>query len=177
MNTKEEELIATCKALRKNDPRHAKLDLRQYGLAVDWKQQARKVALALEDNTVVEDLMLSKHLCADSALQLSHFLKSSPSLRDLGMYGKGQDTEEVGKENETLKTSIVLESISRSSSLVTLILEYVLFGEPCPLEGFLCSTRTLLDFSYVQNDSTMTRGTAQAIGRGFAKNNSLVNLF
>jgi hypothetical protein len=137
MNTKEEELIATCKALRKNDPRHAKLDLRGYGLAVDWKQQARKVALALEDNTVVEDLVLPKYLCADSALKFCQFLRSSPNLRDLGMYGKGQDTEEVGRENETLKTSIVLESISCSSSLVKLTLADVLFGEPCPLEGFL----------------------------------------
>jgi Ran GTPase-activating protein (RanGAP) involved in mRNA processing and transport len=177
METKED-LIATCQALRKNDPRHTELNLDGYrcGSLVDRKQQAREVAEALEDNTVVEDLMLSEHLCADSVLRMSHFLKSSPSLRHLTMIGKGQDTDEVSRENESLKTSIVIKSISRSSSLVKLTLHDVVFGEHCHLEGFLSSTRTLLDFSYSQNDATMTHGTAQAIGRGFARNKSLVNL-
>jgi hypothetical protein len=173
--TTKEDLIATCQALRKNDYRHTKLDLNEYryGLLVDWKQQARKVAEALEENTVVEDLTLSEYLCADSALQLSHFLKSSPSLRRLEMNGKGQDTDEVERENEneSLKTSIVIRSISRSSSLVKLTLQDVVFGEHCPLEGFLSSTRTLLDFSYSQVHSIMTHGTAQAIGRGLQKIN------
>jgi Ran GTPase-activating protein (RanGAP) involved in mRNA processing and transport len=175
MKTKEE-LIATCQALRKNDPRYTKLNLVEHDSLVDWTEQARKVAEALEDNTVVEDLTLSNHLCADSALQLSHFLKSSPSLRRLTMTGKGQDTEEASREIETLKTSIVIESISRSSSLVKLRLFDVVFGKHCPLEAFLSSTRTLLDFSYSQAYPTMTHGTARAIGRGLAKNKSLVNL-
>jgi hypothetical protein len=64
------------------------------------------VAEALEENTVVEDLTLSEHLCVELALQLNHFLKSSPSLRRLEMTGRGQDTEEVGRENETFKTHI-----------------------------------------------------------------------
>jgi Ran GTPase-activating protein (RanGAP) involved in mRNA processing and transport len=173
---KEEELIATCRALRKNDPHHTELNLDEYGALVDWKQQARKVARALEGNTRVEDLALSKHLCADSALQLSHFLKKSRSLRSLTMVGKGEETEEVDRGNENLKTSIVIESISRSSSLVKLSLGNVVFGEPCPLENFLSSNRTLLDFSYFQDFSTMTYGTAQAIGRGLAQNKSLVKL-
>jgi Ran GTPase-activating protein (RanGAP) involved in mRNA processing and transport len=175
MKTKEE-LIATCQALRKNDPHLTKLDLVEYGSLVDWKQQGMKVAEALEVNTVVEDLTLCDPLCADSALQLSQFLRSSPSLHRLAMVGKGQDTEEASRENETLKTHIVIKSISHNSSLVKLILHDVLFGENCPLEGFLSSTRTLLDFVYCQTYSTMTHGTAQAIGRGFAKNKSLVNL-
>jgi hypothetical protein len=91
------------------------------------------------------------------------------------MTGKGQYTREVGSEIESLKTHIVIESISRSS-LGKLSLHDVVFGEHCPLEGFLSSTRTLLDFSYIQTYSTMTYETAQAIGRGFAKNKSLVNL-
>jgi hypothetical protein len=125
----------------------------------------------------VEDLTLSKHVCADSALQLSHFLKSSPSLRRLEMNGKGRETRKVRREIESLKTNIVIEPISRSSSLVKLTLRDVVFGELCPLECFLSSTRALLDFSYCsQNDSFMTYGTAQAIGRGFAKNKSVVNL-
>jgi hypothetical protein len=176
MTTTKEDLTATCRALRKNDPCHTKLNLCEYGSLVDWKQQARKVAEALEQNTVVEDLTLSKHLCAESALQLNHFLQSSPSLRRLEFNGNGQDTEEASRENETLKTSIVIESISRSSSLVKLTLKDVVFGEHCPLEGFLSSTRMLLGLSYIQTYSTMTYGTAQAIGRGFAKNKSLVNL-
>jgi hypothetical protein len=89
MKTKEE-LIATCLALRKNDPCHTRLNLSEYGSLVDWKQQGRKVAEALEENTVVEDLELCEHLCAASALQLSHFLKSSPSLRHLELTGKGR---------------------------------------------------------------------------------------
>jgi hypothetical protein len=74
------------------------------------------------------------------------------------------------------KTSIVIESISRSSSLVKLSLINVVFGEHCPLEGFLSFTRTLLDFYYSQDYSTMTYATAQAIGRGFAQNKSLAKL-
>lgn len=163
----EEQLIATCQALRKNDPHHTKLNLGGYGAVVDWKQQACKVAEALEENRVLEELTLSKYLCADSTLQLSHFLKTSPSLRRLTMIGKGEHTEEVSKENETLKTSVVIESISRSSLLVELRLSDVVFGEHCPLEGFLSSTRTLLDFSYYQDYSTMTcETTAQAILEG-----------
>jgi hypothetical protein len=176
METKKK-LIATCQALRNNDPRHTTLNLFEYGSLIDSKQQARKIAEALEEDTVVEDLELSHYLCADSALQLSHFLKISPSLRRLTMRGKGQVREGVRRENESLKTSIVIESISRSSSLVKLTLHDAIFGDHCPLEGFLSSARTLLDFSYILNlDSTMTYETAQAIGRGFAKNKSLVNL-
>jgi Ran GTPase-activating protein (RanGAP) involved in mRNA processing and transport len=174
MEMSKEQLMATCQALRKNDPCHANLNLRQY--CVDWKQHARKVAEALKENTVVEDLALSKHLCADSALQLSHFLRSSPSLRRLELNGNGRDTDEFGRENETLKTSIVIESITRSRSLVKLALHNVVFGEHCPLEEFLSSTRTLVDFFYVQTYSTMTYETAQGIGRGFEKNTSMLNL-
>jgi hypothetical protein len=175
MKTKEE-LIAICQALRKNDPSHTKLNLVEYGSLVDWKQQGRKVAEALEANTVVEDLTLSSHLCAYSALQLSHFLRSSPSLHRLRMNGKGQVTEEVARENESLKTSIAIKSISHSSSLVKLKLTNIVSGDNCPLEAFLSSTRTLLDFTYRQDYSAITYGTAQAIGRGFAKNKSSVNL-
>jgi hypothetical protein len=171
-----EELIATCQALRKNDPRHTELNLHDYP-SVDWKQQAGKVAAALEENIVVEHLVLPKNLCADSALQLSHFLRSSPSLRSLTLFGKGERTEEVSRVIETLKTSIVIESISHSSALVKLSLYNVVLGEHCPLEGFLSSTRTLFEFSYTQTaSSTITYGTAQAIGRGFAQNKSLVKL-
>jgi hypothetical protein len=119
---------------------------------------------------------LSEHICADSAFQLSHFLKSSSSLRTLTKAGKLKDTEYVNRDMECLKTSNAIESITRSTSLVKLSLEDILFGEHCPLECFLSSTRTLLDFSYRQNYSNMTYRTAQAIGRGFAKNKSLVNL-
>jgi hypothetical protein len=81
------------------------------------------------------------------------------------------------RERDPLKTSIVIESITRSSSLVKLTLHDVVFGDHFSLEDFLASTRTLVDFSFVQNGySSMTYGTAQAIGRGFAKNESLLNL-
>jgi hypothetical protein len=168
MKTKED-LIATCQALRKNDASHTRLDLSRYDTLVDWKQEAKRVAEALENNVVVEDLDLSRHLCAESTFQLSHFLRSSPSLRRLRMIGKGQDKRHVNREIESLKTHIFIESISRNSSLVKLSLKDVVFGENCPLESFLASTRTLSDFTYCQAYSTMTHGTAQAIGRGFAK--------
>jgi hypothetical protein len=96
MKTKED-LIATCQALQKNDPLRKELNLVDYGSLVEWKEQGRKVVEALEENTVVEDLTLSEHLCADSACQLSHFLRSSPSLRRLRMTGKEQDTEEISR--------------------------------------------------------------------------------
>jgi hypothetical protein len=98
MKTKEE-LIATCQALRKNDPRQTKLNLAEYDALVDWKQEASKVAEALEDNTVVKDSTLSTDLCADSAWQMCHFLRSSPCLRNLAIfwerrrYGRCQQRE------------------------------------------------------------------------------------
>lgn len=90
------------------------------------------------------------------------------------MTGNGEDMEEDNRQIETLKTSIVIESISRSSSLVKLSLCNVVFGEHCSLEDFLSCTRTLLDFTYWQDYSTMAYATAQSIGRGFAKNKSVV---
>ncbi len=156
--TTKAELIATCQALRHNDPRHTQLDLTDYDALLLDQKHVQQVVQALEENTVVEDLTLSSHLCAYSALQLSHFLRSSPSLHRLRMNGKGQVTEEVARENESLKTSIAIKSISHSSSLVKLTLSNTSFGENCPLEGFLSSTRTLLDFSYFQNSSAMPHG-------------------
>jgi hypothetical protein len=177
MKTKAE-LIATCQALRKNDPRHTKLDLTDYDVLLLDQKHVQQVVQALEENTVVEDLTLSRDLCADTALQLSHFLRSCPSLRRLGMTGDEGDIhmDEDSSEIQTLTTSIVIESISRSSSLVKLSLRNIVFGEHCHLEGFLSSTRTLLDFTYADNDSTMSYRTAQAFGRGLAKNKSLVKL-
>jgi Ran GTPase-activating protein (RanGAP) involved in mRNA processing and transport len=177
MKTAKEDLISTCETLRKNDPRYTKLDLTPYSTLLVDRKRVQRVVQALEKNTVVEDLLLPYRLCADSALQLSHFLRSSPSLRHLAMEGKPEDAEEINREFDILKTSIVIESISRSSSLVKFSLCNVVFGDHCPLEDFLSSTRTLLDFSFTQNYfSTMTYGTAQAIGSGFAKNKSLVKL-
>jgi hypothetical protein len=176
MKTKEE-FAATCEALRNNDPRRTKLDLTDYSvwLLLDQKH-VQQVVQALEKNAVVEDLTLSRNLCADSALQLSHFLRCSPSLRCLEMTGDEEDTDVSSSAIETLKTSIVIESISRSSSLVKLSLKNVIFGAHCHLEGFLSSTRTLLDFTYAHSYSSMPFRTAQAFGRGLAKNKSLVKL-
>jgi hypothetical protein len=91
--TAKEDLIATCKALRRNDSRHTVLNLHEYRRLDDWKQHATKFAEALEENTVVEDLWLPRNLCADSAFQLSHFLRSSPSLRYLDMEGNGKNQQ------------------------------------------------------------------------------------
>jgi Ran GTPase-activating protein (RanGAP) involved in mRNA processing and transport len=176
MKTKED-LIATCQALRENDPRQTELKLDGCGTLLKWKQ-VQNIAQALEENKVVEDLTLSRHLCVGSTLLLSHFLRSSPSLRRLEMrgYEPHEEEEEELREIETIKASIVFESISRSSTLIKLSLYCIPFGEHCPLEGFLSSTRTLLHFFCEQNDRNMSYETAQAIGRGFAKNRSLVNL-
>jgi hypothetical protein len=168
MKTKEE-FTAACQALRKNDPCHTKLNLAEYGSLLDRKR-VQQVVQALEENTRVEDLTLSEDLCVDSTLQLSHFMRSSPSLRRLEMRGKPCG------ESETIKTSIVFESISRSSLLVKLSLRDVLFGDHCPLEGFLSSTRTLLEFSYFQSYAALTYPAAKAIGSGLAQNKSLVKL-
>jgi hypothetical protein len=168
MKTKEE-FTAACQALGKNDPRHAQLNLAEYGSLLDRKR-IQQVAKALEKNTFVEDLTLPGNLDVPSTLQLSHFLRTSPSLRCLDMHGDEQNTK------ETTKTSIVFESISRSSLLTKLTLRDVLFGDDCPLEGFLSSTRTLLEFSYTQSCSPMTHQVAQAIGSGLAQNKSLVKL-
>jgi hypothetical protein len=170
-----EEITAACRALRKNDPRHIRLNLSECGSLLLDPKRVQQVVQALEKNTFVEDLMLSAKLCVHSTLQLSHFLKTSPSLRRLERRGKRQDTNE-GKLKETIKASIVFESISRSSVLVKLTLCNIPFGDHCPLEGFLSSTRTLLEFSYIHSYSTMTHQVAQAIGSGLEQNKSLVKL-
>jgi Ran GTPase-activating protein (RanGAP) involved in mRNA processing and transport len=173
MKTKKE-FNAACHALSKNDPYLTELDLAEYGSLLDLKR-AQQVAQALEKNTCVEDLTLSENLCVNSTLQFNHFFKTSPSLRRLEMRGKEQDTKE-DKLKATIKASIVFESISRSSVLVKLSLVDVLLGDKCSLEGFLSSTRTLLEFTYYQSCSTMKYKVAQAIGSGLAQNKSLVKL-
>jgi hypothetical protein len=174
MKTKKE-LNAACHALSKNDPYLTELNLAEYGSLLD-RNCVQQVVQALERNTCVEDLTLSEKLSVNSTLQLSHFLRTSPSLRRLEMQGEEQNTKE-DELKETMKASIVCESISRSSVLVKLSLHDVLLGDECPLEGYLSSTRTLLEFSCVQNYSTMTHQVAQAIGNGLAKNKSLVKLY
>jgi hypothetical protein len=169
-----EEFNAACHALSKNDPYLTELNLEKYGSLLDRKC-VQQVVQALEKNTVVEDLTLSENLCVNSTLQFNHFLKTSPSLQRLEMRGEVQGTKE-DELKETIKASIVFESISRSSRLVKLILNDVSLGDECPLEGFLSSTLTLLEFSCIQIGSTMTHQAAQAIGSGLAQNKSLVKL-
>jgi hypothetical protein len=169
-----EEFTTACQALGKNDPSLTELNLAEYGALLDRKH-VQQVVQALEKNTFVEELTLSKNLCVHSTLQLSHFLKTSPSLQRLEMQGRKQGTDE-DELKETMMASIVFESISRSSLLVKLTLRNVIFGDDCPLEGFLSSTRTLLEFYYFQGHSTMTYQVAQAIGSGLAQNKSLVKL-
>jgi hypothetical protein len=81
MKTKKE-FNAACHALGKNDPYLTELNLAQYGSLLDRKH-VQQVVQALEKNTCVEDLTLSEMLSVNSTLQLSHFLKTSPSLRRL----------------------------------------------------------------------------------------------
>jgi hypothetical protein len=173
MKTKEE-FTEACQALVKNDPNLTHLNLAEYGSLLD-RERVQQVVQALEKNTIVEDLTLSENLCVDSTLQLNHFLKTSPNLRRLEVHGKKQGSE-GGKLKETIKANIVFESISRSSVLVNLTLRDVLLGDNCPLEGFLSSSRTLLELTYFQSYSTMTHQVAQAIGSGLAQNESLVKL-
>jgi hypothetical protein len=172
--TTKEEFNAACEALGKNDPWHSThLDLGAYGSLLD-RERVQQVALALEKNTIVEALTLSEDFCLHSILQLSHFLKTSPSLQQLEMRGKVEE-----REKASTKASIVFESISRSCLLVDLNLRDVVFGDNCPFfEEFLSSTGTLqvLRFTYLQNHSTMTHSVAQAIGSGLAQNKSLVEL-
>jgi hypothetical protein len=172
--TSKEDFTAVCQALGKNDPFLTELNLAEYGALLD-RERVQQVAQALEKNTFVEFLTLSEHLCVHSTLQLSHFLKTSPSLRCLEMQGEEQLPKEDVLKDTRMKTSIVFESISRSSVLVKLSLFDVLFGDDCLLEGFLSSTQTLSEFFY-SSYSTMTHQVAQAIGSGLAQNKSLVKL-
>jgi hypothetical protein len=170
-----EKFTAACHALGKNDPRHTALNLAEYGSLLDRKR-IQQVVQALEKNTFVEDLTLSsENLSVHSTMQLSHFLRTSPSLRCLEMRSEEQYSTE-DEEKDIIKAIIVFESISRRSLLIKLTLRDVCFGEDCPLEGFLSSTRTLLEFSYIQSYSTMSHQVAQAIGSGLAQNKSLVKL-
>jgi hypothetical protein len=172
---KKEKFVATCQALGKNDPFLTKLSLAKYCSLLDRKGMQQLVQ-ALEKNTFVEELKLPENLCVNSTLQLSHFLKTSPSLRRLELRGEGQHPKEDELKESIIKTNIVFESISRSSVLVKLTLFDVIFGDDCPLEGFLSSTRTLLEIAYFQTYSTMTYQVAQAIGNGLAQNTSLLKL-
>jgi hypothetical protein len=166
---KKEDFAAACQALGKNDPRHAHLNLVEYGSLLDPKR-VQQVAQALEKNTFVEDLTLSEDLCVESTLQFSHFMRNSPSLKRLEMRGKPRG------ESETIKASIFFDSISRSSVLVNLSLRNVLFGDHCPLEGFLSSTQTLLQFSFFQSYAALSYPAARAIGIGLTQNKSLEKL-
>jgi hypothetical protein len=169
-----EEFTAACKALGKNDPRHTHLNLFECGSLLDPKR-VQRVVQSLEKNTFVEDVKLSTNLCVHSTLQLNHFLKTSPSLRHLEMEGKAHGAKE-DEEKAIINAGIVLESISRSSVLVSLTLDDVLLGDNFSLEGLLSSTRTLLEFYHFQMNSTMTHQVAQVIGSGLAKNKSPVKL-
>jgi hypothetical protein len=60
--------------------------------------------------------------------------------------------------------------------LVNLSLWDIPLGDDCPLEGFLSSTRTLLEFSYSHSSPIMTHQVAQAIASGLEQNKSLVKL-
>ncbi len=81
MKTKEE-FNAACEALGKNDPRHAELNLAEYGALLD-QERVQQVTEALEKNTFVEDVTFSTNLCVYSTLRFNHFLKTSPSLKRL----------------------------------------------------------------------------------------------
>ena len=83
------EFTAACEALRKNDPSLTEFNLAAYGTLLD-RERAQQVVQALEKNTFVEDLTLPASLCARSTLQFKHFLKTSPSLRHLVMFGEEQ---------------------------------------------------------------------------------------
>jgi Ran GTPase-activating protein (RanGAP) involved in mRNA processing and transport len=174
-----DEFTAACQALGKNDPTLTELNLEEYpydnSLLLDRKR-VKQLVQALEKNTFVEKLTLPDHLCVNSTLQLSHFLRTSPSLRRLDMCGEEQHPKDDELKDTLMKTSIVFESISRSSLLVKLNLCDVLFGDDCPLEGFLSSTRTLLELKYYQRYSTMTHQVAQAVASGLEQNKSLVKL-
>jgi Ran GTPase-activating protein (RanGAP) involved in mRNA processing and transport len=175
MKTKEK-FTAACQALGKNDPRHTQLNLEAYGSLLIDRKRVQQVVQALEKNTYVEDVTLSsENLSVHSTLQLSHFLRTSPSLRCLEMRSEEQYSTE-DEETDATKAYIVFESISRNTLLIKLTLQDIVFGYDCPLEGFLSSTRTLQEFSYIQSYSTMTHPVAQAIGSGLAQNESLVKL-
>jgi hypothetical protein len=171
-----EEFTAACQALRKNDPCQTRLNLVEYGSLLVDRERVQQVTEALKKNTFVEDVTLSTNLCVHSTLQLNHILETSPSLRRLEMQGNVQGTDEEELKH-AIKASIILESISRSSLLVKLTLREVHLEDDCPLEDFLSSTRTLLEFSYIiHSNSTMTYQVAQAIGSGLEQNKSLVKL-
>jgi hypothetical protein len=170
----EEEFTAACQALGKNDPRHAELNLAEYGALLD-QERVQQVTEALEKNTFVEDVTFSTNLCVYSTLRFNHFLKTSPSLKRLQIQGKAQDPKE-DEEKAIINAVIVLESISRNSVLVSLTLSDVLLGDDCHLEGFLSSTRTLLQFSFFQSYAALSYPAARAIGIGLTQNKSLEKL-
>jgi hypothetical protein len=84
------------------------------------------------------------------------------------MRGGDQHPKEDELKETIIKTNIVFESISRSSVLAELILFNVIFEEDCPLEGFLSSTRTLLELAIFQNYSTMTLWNLYSISSSLA---------
>jgi hypothetical protein len=72
--------------------------------------------------------------------------------------------EEDELKDAIMKTSIIFESISRSSLLVKLRRCYL--GDGVLWGAFCHATRTLLDFTYYTSYSTMSYRVAQAIGSG-----------
>ncbi len=91
MKTKKE-FNAACQAISKNDPRHTEVYLEEYDSLLLDRKGVQQVVQALEKNTCVEDLTLPGYLSVHSTLQFNHFLKTSPSLQRLAMFGKEEDT-------------------------------------------------------------------------------------
>jgi hypothetical protein len=121
----------------------------------------------LEKNTFVEDLTLSELLRAfDLAVELYFENKSKSSALEMQ---KNMAMDEDDLKDAIMKTSIIFESISRSSVLVKLTLFNVLL-EMIVLEGFLSSTPTYWSFTTFRAIHDDAPGCASP---GLAKNKSL----
>jgi len=170
--SKRKQLFALCERLRENDPTLTVFDLCKYG-TIEWKD-AMKLAKALEHNTAVTEVSLylfESGMSPESTVPFAYFLRTSPSLRRLTLWG-----DDDYEENHS--STSILEAVSHSKSLTSLVLDGIVCILPEALEELLASTQTLKEFKFVESeyDSGNTMEVAQALRRGFERNRTLEKL-
>jgi hypothetical protein len=193
----QQQLVAKCDELRRNDSKATTVDLGLYG-SLSW-EDATEIAAALQftPNTRVQELRLvlsseeqnNSRLCHDGALPLSHFVRHSPSLTAVSIVQEHAEDEDNDDAKTTtaktdmnmisMNTSILLDSISHrrmNMGLTKLTLTEVHIGRPSLLETVLSTTKTLTELDLTYRTCALNLTVTKALRRGLSKNTTLHQL-
>jgi hypothetical protein len=169
-------LSAVCDKLHDNDRSTVTLDLSRLDMYGKLERNdVKKIVKALESNTRLRgiSLMISDDICTDGAGLITHFLKSSPSLRSVNL--KHQVGDSPTKDEDAVTT--ILEALVRSRGLTDLHLDGIVCKRPDLIEMILAATRTLSSLLIVMGGSSVaTPPLAQAFRDGLKQNKTLESL-